>query len=152
MAAAPTIAIEDPDQPELHALLEEADDFYAGLYPPKRNHLLDVAELKEPGVALYVVRAEGRAVGCGAFVSHGGWGEIKRMYVAHAARGQRLGRLVLAALEAHAKEAGIAVIRLETGTKQLPALSLYRSAGYRPRGPFGGYPADRTNVFMEKPL
>jgi len=148
----PTIAVEDPEQPEVRAMLAEADAFYAGLYAAERNYLLDAASLKQPGVAFYVARVEGRAVGCGALVSQGDWGEIKRMYVAPAARGRKLGRLILEALEARARELGLAVIRLESGIKQSPALSLYRSSGYRERGPFGAYALDHTSVFMEKRL
>jgi putative acetyltransferase len=149
----PTIAIEDPDQPEVLALLAEADALYAGLYPADSNHLLDVAALRQPGVTVFVARIDGRAVGCGAVVAQdGGWAEIKRMYVVPAARGQRLGKALLDALEDHARKLGAGTARLETGVAQPEALRLYRAAGYVERGPFGAYAADPLSRFFEKTL
>jgi len=95
---------------------------------------------------------EPRLGGCGALVDQRSWGKIKRMYVARGARGQGLGRLLLAALEAHAREARIKVLRLETGTKQPAALSLYRAAGYRPRERVGAYAADVTSILLDTRL
>ena len=153
VAAAPSIAVEPPDQPELRALLAAADAFYAALYPADRNYLLDVAALAAPGVAFYVARLDGRAVGCGAVVVHGGdWAEIKRLYVDPTRRGHGIGRLILEALEAHARHAGVRVLRLETGIKQAAALGLYRAAGFVDRDAFGDYAPDPISVFMEKPL
>jgi putative acetyltransferase len=148
-----TIQIEDPDQPALRALLAEADAFYGALYPPEHNHLLDVASLQAPDVAFHVARIDERIVGFGAVISQdGGWAEIKRMYVDPVRRGQGLGRLILEALEDYARRAGIRRLRLETGIKQPAALSLYRAAGFQPRGPFGGYAANETSRFFEKTL
>ena len=65
--------------------------------------------------------------------------EVKRMYVAAAARGRGLARLMLAHLEATAAGAGIEVVVLETGTKQPEAIALYESSGYQPIEPFGFY-------------
>jgi putative acetyltransferase len=106
-------------------------------------------------VAFYVVREGKRLLGFGAIASRGldesglAWGEVKRMYVAPAARGRRLGRLLMDRLLAHAKDHRIAVLRLETGNKQPEALGLYYSAGFTDRGPFGGYEENGDSVFME---
>ena len=48
MHAVPRIAIEDPDQPEIRALLAEADRYYADLYPPEENHLLPCPVILAP--------------------------------------------------------------------------------------------------------
>ena len=77
------------------------------------------------------------------------WAEVKRMYVAPAARGRRLGRLILDRLLEHARALGISVLRLETGNKQMEALSLYRSVGFINRGPFGDYPENESSIYME---
>jgi putative acetyltransferase len=111
-------------------------------------------------VAFYVARdAErsnrGQLLGFGAIAARGAdesgaaWAEVKRMYVAPAARGRRLGRLLLDQLLQHAKEQGIAVLRLETGDKQAEALSLYRSVGFAQRGPFADYPDNESSIYME---
>jgi putative acetyltransferase len=148
-----TIAVESPDQPVLRALFAEADAYYAALYPAESNHLLDVAALLRPAVTFYVARGDGRVLGFGAVVAQdGGWAEIKRMYVDPAARGQGIGRRLLARLEDHARQAGLWVLRLETGVDQPAALSLYRAHGFRERGPFGAYAADPTSLYFEKAL
>jgi putative acetyltransferase len=111
--------------------------------------------LKEPGVAFYVARDGGQLLGFGAVATRPAdeeglpWAEVKRMYVAPAARGRRVGRLLLDRLLGHAKEGGITVLRLETGGKQLEALSLYRSAGFAHRGPFADYPDNESSIYME---
>jgi putative acetyltransferase len=148
-----TIRIEDPDQPALRAMLAEGDALYAALYPPEDNHLLDIAALQQPGVAFHVARIDGRLAGFGAVVAQdGGWAEIKRMYIDPALRGRGIGRLILEALEDHARRAGVRVLRLETGVKQPAALSLYRAAGFTPRGPFAAYTANASSRFLEKIL
>lgn len=148
-----SIAVEDPDQPGIRAMLEAGDAYYASLYPAESNHVLDVSSLKRPGVSFYVARAEGRLLGFGAIVDRGdGWAEIKRMYVVPDARGRRIGRRLLEALEAHAGRLGAERVRLETGVRQPEALGLYRSAGYREVPTFGNYRPDPLSVFMEKLL
>jgi putative acetyltransferase len=147
------LAIESPDQHEIHALLQASNTYMAQLYPAESNHMLDVSDLTRPEVTFVVARSDGRAVGCGAIVaSSDGWAEIKRMFVSPLARGQSIGRRLLQKLEAAALERGIALLRLETGTKQPEALALYRSAGFVEIGPFGNYSADPLSIFMEKPL
>ena len=44
------------------------------------------------------------------------------------------------------------MMRLETGSKSVEALELYRRLGYRACGPFGSYHADEFSVFMEKEI
>ncbi|MGB6450604.1 MAG: GNAT family N-acetyltransferase [Steroidobacteraceae bacterium] len=147
------IATENPDQPEVRALLAAGDAYVAGLYPPESNHMTDVGALSQPGVTFLVARASGCAMGCGALVkSAEGWAEIKRMFVSPAARGRQVGRQLLQQLEAVARQSGVTVLRLETGVKQTAALSLYRSAGFLEIGPFGHYIPDPLSVFMEKTL
>ncbi len=147
------IRVESPDQPEVHALLRASDAYMASLYPAESNHMVDVTTLMKPNVTFLVARSEGRVVGCGATVKMGGdWAEIKRMFVSPAARGQQLGRKLLDALQVAARKQGATVLRLETGISQPEALGLYRSAGFKEIGPFGGYKPDPLSLFMEKAL
>lgn len=69
-----------------------------------------------------------------------GAAEIKRMYVAPAARGRGLARVLLGALEDAAREIGYGTVRLDTGPLQPHARRLYESAGYRPIGNFNANP------------
>ena len=149
----PAIALESPDQPEVLAMFDDATAYYEGLYPGDASYLPTVEELREPDTDFWVVRDGDRAVGCGALARRDGdWGEIERMYVSPGVRGRNLGALILDTIEQHARGLGLAVLRLETGQRQVEAVSLYRSRGYLPRGPFGEHDADQFSLFMEKQL
>jgi GNAT superfamily N-acetyltransferase len=69
-----------------------------------------------------------------------GCAEIKRMYVAPAARGRGLARALLSALEDEARRLGYVTVRLDTGPRQPHAHALYLSAGYRPIDDYNGNP------------
>jgi putative acetyltransferase len=64
---------------------------------------------------------------------------------------------VLARIEAEARAAGLTMLRLETGDRQLAAMRFYERAGFRRCGAFGAYAAMppsaiTTSVFYEKPI
>lgn len=142
--------LEDPSQPDVLMLLQDAEAFAASLYPAESNHFLSVDALREEHVRFLVARADGVAVGTGAIVLNDGWAEIKRMWVAPEARGRGLSKAILADLEAHAQSAGISTIRLETGVDNHNALRLYERSGFKRCGPFADYTPDPLSVFMEK--
>ncbi len=160
MAADISIRPERADQPEVVALLDALDRYLAGLYPPEANHIMDVSELVQPDVVFLVARAGEQAVGTGAARLMPGeaatdgqtYGEIKRMYVDPAYRGERLGVRLLQAVEDELRQRGVARALLETGHTQHEAVRLYERAGYRLRGPFAGYPDNGLSLFLEKVL
>ena len=98
---------ESPDQPDLAALLSGLDRYLQSLYPPEANHILDLEALLAPEVTFFVARDGQQAVATGAVrrmpgsseTSGQAYGEIKRMVVDPARRGERIGARVLAALE-----------------------------------------------------
>lgn len=151
---------ETPDQPDIHRLLDASDALAASLYPAESNHMVDVATLLQPNVIFLVARegdAGGMIVGCGAAVLHteqpsDAYAEIKRMFVDEHARGGRVGRKILWALEAEVCAAGVTVIRLETGVISHAAIALYERAGYKRIEPFGDYWDDPLSLFYEKSL
>ena len=143
---------EPPDHPDVLRLMEESAAFNAATYPDGTPPVLDPAALEATGATLLVARSGGAAVGCAALVPHGTWGEVRGMYVEPGGRGAGLGRRLLDALEAVARDAGIGTLRLEAGTRQPEALALYEAAGYIRRDAFEGYAPDPRSVFMEKPL
>lgn len=149
-----TIRAESAGAPDVLALLAASDAYHAALYPAESNHLLDAAALAADGARLLVARAaDGTALGTGSVLPRGAdWGELKRMYVADAARGLKLGRRLLGALEAEARHLGLSILRLETGIHQPEALGLYRAAGYREVPPFPPYRPDQLSLFFEKRL
>ena len=122
------------------------------MYPPSSNHFLDLDELARPEIRFFVARRSGAPLACGALRIGTGYGEVKRMYVAPGARGQGLGRAILARVEDEAVREGLALMRLETGIHQAEAIALYRASGYVDCGPFGEYRPDPLSRFMEKRL
>src|SRR2546427_259222 len=153
MSAEYVIRLEDPRQDDVMRMLSALDDYLQSLYPPESNHILDIAALCAPDIRFWVARREGVAHGCGALrIDTAGYGEVKRMYVTPEARGQNVGRAILACIEDQAAREGLALMRLETGVHQAAARALYRSGGYAECTPFGEYRPDRLSVFMEKRL
>ena len=147
------IQAESPKQPEVIAMLEQLDAYFGALYPAESNHLMDVDSLARPEVTFLVARDDdGRAVGCGAVVDRGGYGEVKRMYVAPAARGRQVGAGLMEQLVQRARAAGLPLLRLELGISQPEASALYASRGFMPIPPFGDYQPDPLSIFMEKAL
>ncbi len=142
----------DPAEPKVRALLDELDAYLAGLYPPESNHGLTPDGLVEPAVRFVVARLDDEPVGCGAVMLDAGDAEIKRMYVAPAARGKGIGRQLLDHLELLAVAAGCRTVRLETGVAQPEAQALYGRAGYLTIEPFADYGPDPLSHFMGKPL
>lgn len=148
-----TISLETPDQPDVITLIAELDAYQDALYPPESRHALDLASLKRDDVCFFVARdAAGAAVGCCAVVLRDDHGEIKRLYVGQAYRGQGVAAALLRAAEAASAAAGRRHLMLETGPYQPEALRLYEAFGYARRGPFHGYRDDPLSVFMEKLL
>lgn len=78
--------------------------------------------------------------------------EIKRMFVRPHARGRGLSRKVLTELEQWAKELGYTRTVLETGSKQVEALSLYPKAGYQLIPKYGPYVDLPDSICFSKQL
>jgi ribosomal protein S18 acetylase RimI-like enzyme len=78
--------------------------------------------------------------------------EVKRMYVAPAARRRGYARAVLAHLEQTARAAGAEVMVLETGAPQQAAIAMYVAAGYVRVERFGHYAWSPTQRCFGKRL
>ncbi|MBC7760317.1 MAG: GNAT family N-acetyltransferase [Candidatus Saccharibacteria bacterium] len=148
-----TTEIENPRRDDVLILLQQADEFALNLYPAENYHGLDIVALEQPGVAFYVARDNGLALGTAAIVDRGDKsGELKRMFVTDAARGTGVGRALLEAIERFARTVGITHLQLETGLPQTAAIALYERAGYEHIPRFGRYVDDPTSYCMEKQL
>lgn len=137
------------------ALLAASDAYMAALYPAESNHLEPLDMLAQPNVLFVIGRIAGEVVACGAIKrldDDSCYGEIKRVFVTEAHRGNGRSAAIMQYLEDDLRSQGIALARLETGIRQPAALGLYRKLGYVERGPFGAYRADPLSVFMEKRL
>lgn len=89
-----SITSESARHPDILSLIAALDRYQSELYPAESNHLIDLAALPETSLILMVIRDQQlQAVGCGAIVLNGdGTGEMKRVYIDPAHRGQHLGR------------------------------------------------------------
>lgn len=81
-------------------------------------------------------------------------GEVKSMRAAPAARGTGVGRAMLEHIITEGRQRGYTRLSLETGTAplHLPAISLYRSAGFTPCDAFSDYQPSPHNQFFRLDL
>ena len=138
-------------------MLSALDAELLPLYHADQHHGLALGDIFKPGVHFFVARLDGAAVGCGGFALFDGYAELKRMYVAEAARGRGIAKAVLAHIVIEARAAGAPVLRLETGNRQHAAIALYRCAGFETCAAFGPYrdkpkTSIATSLFFEKRL
>ncbi len=110
-----------------------------------------------PGACLLLAEVDGRVAGCACMRQIGGdAGEIKRMYVRPALRGQGIGRALLESALERARQAGLTTMRLDSAGFMKEAQTLYRSVGFRQieAYPENLIPAQFQQhwVFMEKSL
>ena len=148
-----------PEHPQVQALIAELDAYLASIYPPEDVYIVDLDGLKLPSVTFLGAWDGDTLVGCGAVrlmaaeaaTDGRPYGEIKRMFVSPARRGQRIGEQLLAALERTLHRHGIDRALLESGPPQVEAIRLYTRCGYAVRGVYGDYPDDaQASTFMEK--
>ncbi len=145
MPTAVRIAACDPSHPDarycLRAYFAELARRFDGGFDPGLSISADDRELSPPAGLFVVATRHGEPAGCGALKFHrDAPAEIKRMWVAPAARGLGLGRRILAELEARAAVHGVRTLRLETNRALAEAIALYRTAGYREVAPFNDEP------------
>lgn len=133
--------------PDALRLIDEVQQEYVARYGGVDETPLEHAMFDPPRGSFFVGYLDEVAVASGAWrrredvtaLGSVHTAEIKRMYVAPAARGRGVARAVLAHLESTAAEAGAEVTILETGIQQPEAIALYESAGYTPVPKFGYY-------------
>jgi GNAT superfamily N-acetyltransferase len=132
----------DAGSAESRALVQAYVDEIAATFPsgfdPDASVSAHADELTPPNGAFLVVRRDdGTAVGCGGVkLLDPTTAEVKRMWLHPSTRGQGGGRLLLAALEATARELGATHACLDTNAQLEAALALYRNAGWREVPPY----------------
>jgi putative acetyltransferase len=148
-----TIAAESALQPDVRKLVAALNDHLLPLSPREFQFGISVDEMADARTTVFVARADtGHAVGCGAVTVHeDGIAEVKRMFTVPEARGAGIGAQVLDAIIEHARQQGLVWLMLETGSGPAfaDAQRLYERAGFRPRGPFHGYPDSGWSAFYE---
>jgi GNAT superfamily N-acetyltransferase len=99
------------------------------------------ADVEPPSGRWLVAYRDGHAIGCAGLKRlDERIAEIKRIYVVPEARGSGIGRALIAALEAGARDAGYDTVRLDTGAKQRASAELFASSGYEPIADYNGNP------------
>jgi putative acetyltransferase len=149
----PTIRAVAASDPRSVDVIGELDGELSRSYSREQMHGLHPGEEADPRLKFFLLELDGTVIGCGALRElESGVAELKRMFVRPAHRGRGYSRDLLTQLEAVAAASGIRRLRLETGTAQRAALSLYRSAGYADIPPYGEYIGSPTSICMEKAL
>jgi putative acetyltransferase len=152
-----SVRIERADfgDPALAAFLQAHLDDLAPTAPAESRHALDLTKLQAPYVRLWVMYDEDRILATGALAElEPGHEELKSMRADPTRRREGIGRRMLDHLVDDAAARGVERISLETGSMEffVPARTLYESAGFTYRGPFGDYVADPNSVFMTRAL
>jgi ribosomal protein S18 acetylase RimI-like enzyme len=102
---------------------------------------LPADDLRAPAGCFLVAYRDGGVIGCGGLKLHGAdAAEIKRVWVAGAARGTGVARRLMAALEERARAAGAPAVQLDTNRTLTEAIALYRRLGYREIDAFNDEP------------
>ena len=154
-----TVVIEKPDSPtdEVRALIAALEAELSPHYAPHQRHGLQLEAIFRPHIHFFVARRAGQALGCAGVALASDFAEVKRMYVRPEARGQGVADALMDRLAQVAREAGLAVLKLETGDRQQAAIRFYARVGFRDCGdfePYSSMPPENiaTSVFMEKIL
>ncbi|MCB0105879.1 MAG: GNAT family N-acetyltransferase [Caldilineaceae bacterium] len=152
-----TIHPERPDSPDATLLIQELDALLSPLYAVESRHGYSVQKLLDQQVEFFVVRVGKDAAGCGGVQWLRGndpitFGELKRMYIRPAFRGQGMAKRLLDHFEKLARRNGVTLLRLETGIYQTEAIRLYEQYGYSRIPPFGSYREDPVSLCYEKQI
>ncbi len=142
----------DPRDPQVTALLQASHALMEELFPPEDNHYLSIDALCVPDIHFFIAREGGTTLGCGSMKHMGAYGELKSMFTSEAARGKGAASAILDHIEAHARDLDLPELKLETGNVLHAAHKLYAKHGFVLCGPFGGYNASESSIFMEKSL
>jgi DNA-binding MarR family transcriptional regulator/GNAT superfamily N-acetyltransferase len=144
-AAMVEVAPVDPSDPRAQACwrayFAELNRRFGSGFDPVRSAAVPEDEVRPPAGLMLLATLHGSPIGCGSLrFRDRGIAEIKRMWVAEAARGLGVGRRLLGELEAHAAAHGARRVRLDTNETLTEAIALYRSSGFVEVAPFNDEP------------
>ena len=143
-----TLTPTDPEAPEAlaclaayAALLQTRIPGVSAAHVPHPDP--QAADFRPPNGLFLIARLGPTAVGCVSLRRFDpGSGEVKRLWVDAAARGQGIARALMAALESEARRLGMSHLVLDTNAALPEAVALYRATGWQQIPPYTGPPAD----------
>ena len=135
-AARVTVDFEPPTSDAARLCLDsyfrELGERFEGGYDAHRDRSAPDSDIAPPTGRFVVAWLDGDPIGCGGLKRvDDEAGELKRIWVAKAARGLGIARRMLGKLEAAAQDMGLATLRLDTNKALTEAHALYRKEGYR---------------------
>ena len=150
-----TIVPADPESPAARAclaayfqLLSDRIDGISASHVPDPDPEADA--YRTPKGIFLLALADGLPLACVALKTlEPGVGEIKRLWVAPAARGHGLARRMMSAAEEAARALGHRTLKLDTNENLPEAIALYRADGWADTAPYTDWPATH---WFEKPL
>lgn len=142
----------DSENPDFKTLVKALDaylKFTDGDEHDFYNQFNNIDVIKHTVVAF----ENNEAVGCGAFKKFNDTSvEIKRMFTKPELRNSGVASSILLELESWAKEIGFDSAVLETGTRQIEAVSFYRKNGYDMIPNYGQYENVLNSLCFKKML
>jgi DNA-binding MarR family transcriptional regulator/N-acetylglutamate synthase-like GNAT family acetyltransferase len=139
----------EPARACLRAYYDELARRFASGFDVARSRDPDAADMIRPRGTFLLAWSDGLPVGCVGLKGDGSdQAEVKRLWVAPAARGQGLARRLMAAVEDAASRLRIRVLRLDTNSALPEAIALYRKTGWVEIARFNDDPY--PDVFFEK--
>lgn len=146
-------------QDEVRELFTEYTNMLVELDPKfqesldEQNYDEELEHLEEkyglPGGRLYLAYWDGELAGCvGMKKLDGVTGELKRLYVRPAFRGQRLGRKLVERIIEDARSLGYIRLMLDTMPELVSARHMYENMGFHVTERYNNSPLD-TTIFME---
>ncbi len=145
----------DPEGPEADHCLSAYFSELAGLFRQgfERARTADpqAPDMRPPRGAFLLALSDGLPIGCVALKGTDmGYGEVKRLWVAPAARGLGLAWTIMQAVEDKARELGMTRLRLDTNSQLPAAVAMYRKSGWTEIARFNEDPY--PDHFFEKHL
>lgn len=138
--------------PEFRSLITELDTDLR-LRNGEIMNIYDQHNIIEAIDTVVIAYLDEEPAACGCFKTYDNETvEIKRMFVKPEARGNGISKMVLNELENWARELAVKYIVLETGNKQVEALSLYPKSGYMPIPKYGPYVDLPDSICFKKVL
>jgi len=138
--------------PDFSGLVKDLDIELKQQYPDIQHVYAPLNKLEDIKTAVIAYESN-IPVACGCFkINNPESVEIKRMYVKKDFRGKGLSKLILNELLQWAKDLGNTVAVLETGIKQLEAISLYKKSGFEITQNYGPYINNINSICFQKVL